>query len=344
MGILFGLGDAQLLESLLRHPLADGIGHVLLIEENVQPRELGVVRGHAAIVERQGVHAGLGHILLRQHNGKLLRAVVAVVEEDYHVVGPDRAHGLAVGVDPHDGLDELVGHVGVIGFLYGGGHVGSMLADAVDQGVVGDLHALPTLVAVHGVIPADDRSDLARRSGQMLLQLLDEALAAARVGIAAVHEAMDERIVDLVLGGDVAQLEKMLQRRVHAPVGRKTHEVDTDAVLLGVLERADDLGILHDRIVAASAVDLYQILVDDAAGADIEVADLRIAHLAVGQADVLAVGAQLRVGIFFGHGRNIIGMNGGNDIRLVMAAVAPAVENHQQNFVCHSRNLLIADP
>ncbi len=172
----------------------------------------------------------------------------------------------------------------------------------------------------------------------MLLQLLDESLAAARVGIAAVHEAMDERIVNLVLGGDVAQLEKMLQRRVHAAVGRKTHEVDTDAVLLGVLERTDDLGILHDRIVAAGAVDLHQVLVDDAPGADIEVAHLRIAHLAVGQTDVLAISAQLRVGVFFGHGRDIGGMDRRNDVRLVVAAVAPAVENHQQNFVCHSRN------
>ncbi len=174
----------------------------------------------------------------------------------------------------------------------------------------------------------------------MLLQLLDETLAAARVGIAAVHETMDERAVDFILGGDVAQLEQMLQRRMHAAVGGKAHEMDADAVLAGIVERADDLGILQNRIVAAGAVDFDQILVDDAPGADVEVAHLRIAHLPVGQTDVLAVGAQLRVGITLGHGRDISGMNRRNDVGPVVAAVAPAVENHQQNLVCHSCNLL----
>ena len=96
-----------------------------------------------------------------------------------------------------------------------------------------------------------------------------------------------------------------------------------------MFERCLDLGVLQDRIVAAGAVDLHQILVDHAAGADIEVPDLRIAHLAVGQSDVLAVGAQLGMGIFRRHGRDIFGMDGRNDIGLVVAAVAPAVEDHQ---------------
>ena len=113
------------------------------------------------------------------------------------------------------------------------------------------------------------------------------------------------------------------------------------ALCPGVFERLDDLGIPQDRVVTAGAVDLHEVLIDHAAGADIEVTDLRIAHLTVGQADVLAVGAQLGMGIFFGHGRNVGGMDSRNDVRLVVTAVAPAVENHKKNLVVHNRMSLI---
>ena len=329
MGVFLGLGDTQLFEALLRNPLADGVGHVLLVEKDVQARELGVVGGHAAVVERHGVHSLGGHIRLRQHDGKLLGAVVAVVEEDHQVVRTDHADGLSGSVDAHDGLDELVRNSLVVGFLHGLDHVRRLLADAVDQRVVSDFHPLPAFVAVHGVITADDRGHLARRCGHVLFEVGDEALAAARVGVAAVHEAVHERIFDLIFGGDVAEFEKMLQRRVHAAVRHEAHEMHVHAVFLGVFERGFHLRVLHDRVVAAGAVDLHEVLINDAAGADIEVSHLRIAHLSVGQADVLAVGAQFGMGVFFGHGRNVFGMHGRNDVRLIVTAVSPAVEDHK---------------
>ena len=204
-----------------------------------------------------------------------------------------------------------------------------MFADAVHQRVVSDLHALPALVAVHGVVTADDRGQPARRCGHVLLEVGDESLAAARVGVAAVHEAVHERIFDLVLGGDVAEFEEMLQRRVHAAVRHEAHEMHVHAVFLGVFERGFHLRVLHDRVVAAGAVDLHEVLIHDASGADIEVSDLRIAHLSVGQADVLAVGAQFGMGVFRGHGRNVFGMDGRNHVRLIVMAVSPAIEDHK---------------
>ena len=78
------------------------------------------------------------------------------------------------------------------------------------------------------------------------------------------------------------------------------------------------------------------ILIDDTTGTDIEVTDLRVTHLPIGQTNILTVGAQFGVGVFGSHRRNIIGMDGRNDIRLVMVAVAPSVENHQKNLVTHS--------
>ena len=295
----------------------------------MQARELGVIGRHAAVVERHGVHPFGRHVLLRQHDGQLLGAVVTVVEKDHHVVRADHADGLSVLVDAHERLDELIRHALVIRLLDGFDHVRRTFADAVDQRVVCDLHTLPALVAVHGVITADHRSDLARRGGEVLFEVGDETLAAARVGVAAVHKAMHVGIVEAVGRRNVAQLEEVLQRRVYAAVRHQPHEVHVHTVLFGVFERCLHLRILHDRVVAAGAVDLHEILINHAAGADIEVSDLRVAHLSFGQADVLAVGAQLGVGIFLRHGRDIFGMHGRNHIGLVVMAVAPAVEDHQ---------------
>ena len=291
------------------------------------------------------MHAGRGHLLLREDDRQLAGAVVAVVEEDHQIVRADQPHGLALAVDAHDRLDELVGHILVIGVLHGGRHVRhALIADALDQGVVGDLHPLPALVAVHGVVAADDRGDPAARLCEVLLELLDKALAAVRVGITAVHEAVHVGLVGhAVFAGDVAQFEEVLERRVHAAVRGQAHEVDADAVGAGVLERLDHLGILQDRVVTAGPVDLHEVLVDHAAGTDVEVSDLRVAHLSVGQSDILAVRAQLGVGILLGHGRDIGGVHRRNDVGLVVVADAPAVENHQKNFFVAHNGMIFND-
>ena len=110
MGVFFRLGDAQLLESLLRHILADRIDDVLLVEQDVQSLELRIVRRHAAIIERQPLHAELGHILLRQCDRQFLRTVIAEIEEDHDVAFADRAERTVLAVDADDRLDELVRH------------------------------------------------------------------------------------------------------------------------------------------------------------------------------------------------------------------------------------------
>ena len=238
----------------------------------MQPLELGVIGGHAAIVERQRVHALLRHILLCEYDGQLLGPVVPVVEEDHHVVRPDHTDRIAVLVDPHDGLHELVGHPFVVRLLHRQRHIGRMFALALDQQVVGHLHTLPTLVAVHRVITAYDRGHDARRSfPHVLFQPFDESLAAVRIGIAAVHKAMHVGTFDTVFIGDVRQFEQVIQRRVHPAVRNQSHQVHAHPVRFGVFERLHDFGILQNRIVAAGPVDLHQILIDHPPRTDIEV-------------------------------------------------------------------------
>ena len=68
---------------------------------------------------------------------------------------------------------------------------------------------------------------------------------------------------------------------------------------LEVGEEFDQRRIRRQRAVGDRLVDAGQFLVNDAARAEIQVADFAVAHLPGGQADVLARGAEpaLRVGL-----------------------------------------------
>ena len=306
-----------------------GIDDVLLVEQDVQSLELRIVRRHAAIIERQPLHAELGHILLRQCDRQFLRTVIAEIEEDHDVAFADRAERTVLAVDADDRLDELVGHALVVRLLHGGDRIGRLLALALYEQVVCQLDALPTLVAVHRIVAADDRRDPAGRPFQMTLQRFDKTLTTARIGIASVHEAMHESLIHAVMLRYVAKLKEMVQRTVNPAVRDEAHEMHLLAVLFRIRKCLDDFGILQNRVVAAGAVDFHEVLIDDAPGTDIEVTHFGIAHLSLGQADVFAVGAQLCGRIRRFQRVDILGMSREHDIVVTVIAFAPAVQNHQ---------------
>ena len=125
-------------------------------------------------------------------------------------------------------------------------------------------------------------------------QLLDEALAALRVGVTAVHEAVDEgSVLQAIFIGDVAELEQVVERRVYAAVRGQTHEVDVLAMFLGVRESGNNLLVLQDAAVGAGTVDFHEVLINDASGTDVQVAHFGVTHLSVGQTDVLAARLEL---------------------------------------------------
>ena len=117
----------------------------------------------------------------------------------------------------------------------------------------------------------------------VLQQAGDEALSAAGVGVAAVHEAVDVcAVLYAVVLRYVEQLEEMVERAVHAAVAHEPHEVYVLPVLFRVFVCAHDFGVLHYRAVAARAVNFHKVLIDDAAAAYVEMAHFRVAHLPVG--------------------------------------------------------------
>ena len=124
----------------------------------MQTLERTVVRRHAAVVQAlNGLHALLRHILLRENNRDLFRAVVAIVEEDHHIAFGDTS----VAGRIHQRLHELIGifmllRMAVIATLHGLYHIGFLAAFAVDELVIGYLDTLPAFVTVHGIETTDN--------------------------------------------------------------------------------------------------------------------------------------------------------------------------------------------
>ena len=115
----------------------------------------------------------------------------------------------------HDGLEELVVLALLVTLLDGLERVLALLALAEDHTLQRKLVPLPPLVAVHGVVPADHRGDLAdtdlldRRQ-----QLLQVAGAGLGVRITPIAEEVNEDLGNSVCFGDLEQGIQMLLLRV----------------------------------------------------------------------------------------------------------------------------------
>ena len=208
MSVLLCLGSVQLLLALGGEILAKGIGDILLGEEYVYACEVGIVWSHAVILQAGYCsHSLLGHVLLCEHLCELLCAVVAVVDEYYHVALADSAVDGRVA----DSLYELVGNALVVAFLHGLYHVGRLLSLTLYEQVVGFLYSVPALVAVHGIEASDDACYMCSVLIAAFLYILDKSLAALRVGVASVHEAVYEHLVKTIFLAYLDELEEVVE-------------------------------------------------------------------------------------------------------------------------------------
>ena len=208
VSVLLSLSSMQLTLALSREILAESVCYVLLREEDVNAGERCVVRSHAEVLQTlDSVHTSFLVLLLCEHLCELLSTVVAVVDEDYNVAFLN----LAVNGRVVDRKNELVGYALVVALLHCLHHVVRLLALALNEQVVSLLDALPTLVAVHCIEAAYDACDVRTVLVAALLNLLDEALARLRVGVAAVHEAVYVYVVQAVLLANLDELEEVVE-------------------------------------------------------------------------------------------------------------------------------------
>ncbi len=211
---------------------------------------------------------------------ELARAVGPEVEEDRRVAVADPSL-----VAHQRGLDELVGLVALVRGahrLLAGGR--RELGLALHDRVVGELGAVPALVAVHRVVAARDGGHARAAPGLHLREVAHPAVGAR---VAAVGEGVDHDVRHVLARGEVDERPQVVHARVHAAVRHQPEQVEA----VGVAGGPQRL-VLEERAVLDRLVDAEQVLLHDRARSQVEVAHLRVAHLALGEADRRAVGRE----------------------------------------------------
>ncbi len=95
-------------------------------------------------------------------------------------------------------------------------------------------------------------------------------------------------------------------------------------------------GVGEEAAVGDGGVDAGHVHADDAAGAEVEVADFGVAHLAVGEADEVLAGAEEGVGEV-AQEPVVDGFAGlGYGVAVDLGAVAPAVEDGEDDGFGHA--------
>jgi hypothetical protein len=138
---------------------------------------------------------------------------------------------------------------------------------------------------------------------------------------------MDEDTRHASTDGHADERVQMLLVAVDAAVREEADEVErvaaAGAAIHGVLRGL----VLEQLAVADALVDSRQVLIDDAAGPHVGVADLGVAHLSGRQADGLPRRDELRAGVAFEE-RVVVRLPGERDgVVFPRLADAPAVEN-----------------
>ena len=122
---------------------------------------------------------------------------------------------------------------------------------------------------------------------------------------------------------------------VDAAVGEEADEMEGAALLLREGHGAEQGRVGEETAVGYGGVDAGHVHADDATGAQVEVADFAVAHLAVGEADEMLGGAQEGVGVV-AQEHVVGGLAGlGYGVAMGFGSVAPAVEDGQDDWFGH---------
>ena len=297
MGVLLGLGDAELGHVVIGEELAEDVVVALLAESDQLVRN-GLVVVREADVGRLDPRPAVKavEIVAAEGAGDLAGTVRTEVEEDDAVVILYSGERLAV-LHHGEGDDELIGLSVVVGSLNAARRGIRGLSVGLGQIVIGQLHALPAVVAVHRVVTAADRRDLADADlRHLLFQGRHIFLRRCRGRVAAVQEAVDKDLRQTVPLCKLQKGVKMVRMGMDAARGDQTPDMQRGIVLFAVFDRSQESRVLKEITVLDRLGDPGQVLIDDAAGAHVQMADLGVAHLAVRKTDKQAAGLTFHKG------------------------------------------------
>ncbi|MNG93681.1 hypothetical protein D3C79_526560 [compost metagenome] len=156
MRVFFGFRDAQLGFVVFHQPFAEGVAQR---RRRVGARGFdvgGVFGQHHEIAEvhnlgaRESVEIGI-----HEGTNDLARAIGAEVHENQRVAILQSGRGFTGGLE-HGRFHELVVFATLIsGLQSGNGVIGHVVALSLSQQIISQLDAVPAVVAVHGVIAAN---------------------------------------------------------------------------------------------------------------------------------------------------------------------------------------------
>ena len=228
-------------------------------------------------------------IVIHKDAGHLARAVRAEVDEHNRIA---LLHAAAFAGDARH--DKLIRHVVGIALFDGFQRAARVVALAVDERGIRFFLAIPVGIAVHRVVTARHSRNFAHAQlVELLLKILKEALAGMRVGVAAVHDAVDVQLFRAQMLGQIQQAEQVVDVAVYAARAEQAHQVNGLARVDGRAHVAHQHVVFLHRAIHDGLGDQRQLLIDDAARAHVGVADFRVAHLAVRQADEFAGSLQM---------------------------------------------------
>ena len=270
----------------------------------------------------------------------LAATIRAEVEADHHVVRTDGGQGSTLRIHHNVRLDEFVRLAGRIAAAERIQRIGHGNAAAMHQVLVRLGHSLPSLVAVHGEVPAGDAGDTCSRAFDPVQEQLRVAQSTTRVGIAPIGESMDEEFAHTSAMRHLAERFGVYAHGMHTAVGEQPHQVQATARFAGLRE-----GLLQHRVAFQAAVGdrvvhAHQVLVHHTARADVEVPHFAVAHLAGRKAHVNAISEECGVRCGAVERIDERGVSCGHGVRAVTRTDAPTIHDDQYDlaWLFHQRS------
>jgi hypothetical protein len=255
--ILLGLRQPQIGARVAGHDIGEIAAEGLRFENHGQP-EGPVVDGHRCRVYVRPLRAiEAVERVERDRPGDLTHAIGAEVETDHRVAVANRSDGSVVGVGNYDRFDELVGDLFLVRLLDGRGRrLPAAVGAAVDDRLVREMRAVPSLVAIHRVVPADDRGHSSGRgTRQRVMKLCEVADPSRRGRIAPVGNGVDEDAGDTSPRGHVDERMEMTLVTVHAAVGQEADEVQRVAIPGAAVQAGGEDLVVEQLAVLDALVD-----------------------------------------------------------------------------------------
>jgi hypothetical protein len=229
-------------------------------------------------------------------------------------------------VTKDEGLDELVGLVLGVAVLDGLDRVIGLGALALDESIDGHLDAVPALVTVHGVVAANKSDELANANLlDSLKELLDVLVGRLGSSVAAVAEGVDVDVLDALLLGGTEEGEEVGDVRVNTAVREESHGVQAATVLLRALQALDNGRLVLELVLLDRLVDTDNVLPDDAARSNVQVADLGVAHETLLQTNSEARGLKLSKVVLVTNLVHVGGLAVEDGIALLVVGKSPAI-------------------